>query len=237
MKRYRLLLLLIAVPTFALPAPAGLFFDRRPKVNPAQRVPVLIGQVKSEQDERKRTAAADELRQYDPRSFPEIIPVLIDVLQSDPAAGVRLQALHSLSSFRPVSQEVGEALERAQASDKSMRVRLQARTTLISYHWSGYHAAPKAVGQPLQQAPPTAIIGTPKLTEPPLAAEPAPATAPPVVTAPVPLTAPPAVAAPMPIAPPVTGEARPLPMGAPPAPVTPTTPPNPDQGPELVPPF
>jgi uncharacterized membrane protein len=228
MKRYRLLLFLIVVPTFALPAPAGLFFDRRPKPIPAQRVPVLIGQVKTEQDERKRTAAADELRQYDPRAFPEIIPVLIDVLQSDPGAGVRLQALHSLSSFRPVSQEVGEALERAQANDKSLRVRVQARTTLISYHWSGYHAAPRVSGQSLQ-APPTVIVGTPKLTEPPLAPDPAPAAAPAIVAAPMP--SPPIITAPMPIAPPVAGEARPLPVG--PA----TTPPTPDQGPELVPPF
>ena len=221
MNCYRMLLVLIVVPTFALPVPAGLF-DRRPKANPAQRVPLLVGQVKTEPDERKRQAAAEELRQYDPRAFPEIIPVLIDVLQNDVAAGVRLQALHSVSSFRPVSQEVGEALERAQASDKSLRVRLQARTTLISYHWSGYHSGPKVQAQ----APPVIVVG-PRVTEPPLAApEEVPAIAPTVAPSP---SAPPPL-----IAPPVTGEARPLPMGAPPAPVTP--PPN-DQGPDLAPPF
>jgi HEAT repeats len=223
MNRFRTLVILIAVPTFALPAPAGLF-DRRPKPIPAQRVPQLIAQVKTEPDERKRTAAADELHQYDPRSFPEIIPVLIDVLQSDPAAGVRLQALHSLSSFRPVSQEVGEALERAMASDKSMRVRLQARTTLVSYHWNGYHGARKTEGQP---APPQIITGAqPKLTEPPLAVDPAPSPAPSTGSAP------PVIAVP------VTDEARPLPMGNTAKPAAPTTPPPPpDQGPDLVPPF
>jgi hypothetical protein len=222
MNRVQTLVILIAVPTFALPAPAGLF-DRRPKPIPAQRVPVLVGQVKTDPDERKRTAAADELRQYDPQAFPEIIPVLIDVLQSDPAAGVRLQAIHSLSSFRPVSQEVGESLERAMASDKSMRVRLQARTTLVSYHWSGYHGARKIEGQ----APPAVVVGAqPKLTEPPLAMDPAP------------LPASSSGSAPPVIAVPVTDEARPLLMGNTAKTASPTTPvPPPDRGPDLVPPF
>jgi uncharacterized membrane protein len=232
MNKCRILLVLVVVPTFALPAVAGLF-DRRPRPIPAQRVPQLMAQVKTEQDERKRTAAADELRQYDPRAFPEMIPVLIDVLQTDPAAGVRLQAMHTLSSFRPVSQEVGEAFERTLANDKSLRVRLQARTTLISYHWSGYHGARKVEGQ----APPAIVVGGPrlvggpKLTEPPLAADPPPSAAPPVATAP-------GSPAPLPIAPPVTDEARPLPMRSLAPPATPSTPPPaPDQGPELVPPF
>jgi hypothetical protein len=217
MNRFHAILILIVVPALAVPARAGIF-DKRPKIDPAMRVPLLIGQVKSEQDERKRLAAAEELRQYDPRAFPEIVPVLIDVLQNDVAAGVRLQALHSLSGFRPVSREVGEALEHALASDKSFRVRLQARTTLVSYHWSGYHAARTS-----EIAPPVVIAG-PRMAEPPLAIQPAPL--PRVVT-----VEPPASTAPAPIAEPVTGLARPLPMGT-----AEPTPPTQEQGPDLAPP-
>jgi len=220
-----MLLILIVVPAFALPVRAGLF-DKRVKPDPALRVPLLIGQLRAEKDEHKRAAAAEELRQYDPKAFPEIIPVLIDVLENDVAAGVRLQALHSLSSFRPVSQEVGEALEHAQASDKSFRVRFQARTTLVSYHWSGYHAARKSA------APSPVIIVGPKLTEPPLALAPAIPAAP--LVAPVPRFT---SAPPQPIAAPVAGLASPLPMRNPQAPAAPSLPPTPDQGPDLLPPF
>jgi len=224
MNSYRALLILVVVPALALPASAGLF-DKRPKPDPAQRVPLLMGQVKTEKDEHKRVAAAEELRQYDPKAFPEIIPVLIDVLQNDVAAGVRLQALHSLGSFRPVSQVVGEALDNAAASDKSLRVRLQARSTLVSYHWSGYHAARKT-----EVAAPVIMVG-PKMTEPPLAVQPAAAAPPPRVTT---VLSPSPGLLPQPIAPPVARLAEPLPMRTP---EVPTPPPVPEQGPDLAPPF
>jgi hypothetical protein len=219
MNKFHALLILVVVPALAVPARAGIF-DKRPKPDPTLRVPLLIGQVKTEQDERKRAAAAEELRQYDPRAFAEIVPVLIDVLQNDVAASVRMQALHSLSSFRPVSRDVGEALEHAMASDKSFRIRLQARTTLVSYHWSGYHAARRS------EAAPPVVIASPRVSEPPLAIQPAPL--PRVVT-----VEPPASTAPPPIAAPVTDLARPLPMGVP---AVPPTSPTPEQGPDLAPP-
>jgi HEAT repeats len=224
----RYLVILVVVPAFALPAPAGLF-DRRPKPDPAKRVPELLGIVKTEKSDSKRSAAAEELRQYDPKAFPEIIPVLIDVSQNDASSSVRLDALHTLSKFRPVSPAVGEALENAVAHDKSLRVRLQARTTLISYHMSGYHGA-----QPTAM-PPQALPSL-KTTEPPLAATPAISVAPPVITVETP-SAP--LASPVQIAPMVSGTAQLMPAETPSA--TPGSPrPQPPaaamEGPDLAPP-
>jgi hypothetical protein len=206
MCRWRYLVILLVVPTFALPAPAGLF-SKRARPNPAQRVPELIGIVKTEQDDRKRAAAAEELRQFDAQAFPEAIPVLIDVLRSDPATGVRLEALHTLARFRPVSQPVGEALENAAANDKSWRVRFQARTTLVSYHWGGYRTAKKT------DAPAPPVLNGPTTTEPPLAVTPAPSTAPRVIAS-----------TPSPMPPRVTNTAQPLPMGTGEPPLLPTAP-------------
>jgi hypothetical protein len=226
----RSLVILVVIPVFALPAAAGLF-SRRPQANATQRVPELVATVRSDPDERKRTSAVEELRQYDAKAFPEIIPSLVDVLQNDAKAGVRLAALHSLAGFRPVSQQVGEALEKAVANDQSLRVRLQARTTLMTYHLSGYHAARKA------EAPVTAPTA-PKTSEPPLAVAPP---SPPVPRL-IPVAPPTTVSTPPPrMTPGVTGGAQPMPMGTPEPPliaappVVPGPTPAPAQGPDLRP--
>ena len=83
--------------------------------------------------------------------------VLIDVLRNDPKPGVRSEAAQSLSKLRPVSQPAGHALEQAMQNDASMRVRLQARSALLMYHWAGFHTTK------LQDAP---LLQT---KEPPLA--------------------------------------------------------------------
>src|SRR5258708_5817365 len=137
MSYHRILLALLASITLALPARAGILFGRHSKTNPAERVPQLIVSVKSETDEDKRAAAAKELRDYDPAAHPDLIPVLIDVLQHDEKPSVRAEAAQSLGKLRPISQEAGSALEQA-TKDSSIRVRLQARTSLMSYRIAGY---------------------------------------------------------------------------------------------------
>jgi hypothetical protein len=117
-------------------ARAGIF-SKHAKIDPAERVPTLIATLRGEQDERKRTAAAEELRQYDPSLFPEIIPTLADAAQRDPKSSVRLEAIQTLAKLRPVSQRAGLALEQA-THDESVRVRFQARTLLWQYHMAGY---------------------------------------------------------------------------------------------------
>jgi hypothetical protein len=181
MRWFHIYLVFLTVMVFALPAPAGIIFGKKNKPNPTQRVPELIVTVKTDKDESKRAAAAEELREYDPAGFKDIVPVLIDVLLNDPKASVRSEAADSLGKIRPVTQEAGWALEQALAKDSSMRVRLQARYALLSFYWHGYHGTkgkevqviPSKEGPPL--LPPGPVAGTKSLAPPAPAPTPAPA--------------------------------------------------------------
>ena len=137
--RYRWLLALLLVPLIAPPGWAGVLFGRKKdRPDPKARVPELVAALKADKDADKRAAAAEELREYDPAVFPEIVPALIAALNGDASSSVRIESAHSLSKLRPVTATVGEALEQAVAKDSSMRVRLQARNALLQYHWAGY---------------------------------------------------------------------------------------------------
>src|SRR5262249_40877996 len=160
MNRSRTLLVLLLLTATPALAPAGFIFGKKaPKPDPAVRVPELLGVVKADGDEDKRCAAAEELRQYDAEKFPDIIPVLVDVLEHDSKASVRAEAAQSLGKLRPVNQQAGAALEQAVAKDAAMRVRLQARSSLLLYYMAGYHSGKK------DEVPPVSPTGK----EPPLA--------------------------------------------------------------------
>lgn len=158
----RMVLILFLIPCLAAPASAGIIFGKKSKPNPKERVPELIAIVKTDGDENKRGSAAAELRHYDPAAFPELVPVLIDVLSNDKKPSVRAEAAQSLGKLRPIAQSAGLALEQAQAKDSSMTVRLQARSSLLSYRWAGYRSVKK--DEPL----------LPSTKEPPLAEAPEP---------------------------------------------------------------
>jgi hypothetical protein len=144
MNRSRTLLVLVLLAATPALASAGFFFGKKTaKPDPAVHVPELLGIVKADGDEDKRAAAAEELRQYETDKFPEIIPVLIDVLQHDSKASVRAEAAQSLGKLRPINQQAGAALEEAVAKDAAMRVRLQARSSLLLYYMAGYRAGKK----------------------------------------------------------------------------------------------
>jgi hypothetical protein len=238
---------------WAQPAQAGIFFGRNnKKPEPRERVPELVTVLKTDRDEDKRVHAAEELRQYDPVAFPIIIPALIDALQTDKRPSVRAEAAQSLGKLRPVSEQAGQALEKALAGDASMRVRLQARSSLLQYHWAGYRTR-KAGQSPSNKEPPLGNDRVPPLID---TISP-PATTPRLVPTPVPSVAPPATtpkpvlptpANPTPSSPPSPGGStgsRPAsgPDLGSPAPATkpatkPATqaPPEKNEGPELGPP-
>jgi hypothetical protein len=208
----RLFLALALLPTLAAPASAGVFFGKKgKKPNPADRVPELLVTVKTDGDENKRAHAAEELRQFDAASHPEVVPILIDVLLNDKKPAVRAEAAQSLGKLRPVSQEAGQALEQALAKDPSMRVRLQARSALLQYHWSGYRSASKKDAPPPpfeSKEPPLADGGPPPAPPPATPAGPPPGRLTPQpapVPVPVPALAPPPAPAP--------SGGRPLPVG------------------------
>jgi HEAT repeats len=240
----RFLLTAALLALLAGPAPAGILFKKHTKPDPAQRVPALMLIVKTDPDEHKRAAAATELRQYDTKAFGDIVPILADVLRSDTKASVRLEAAQSLSRIRPVSQEAGLALEQAASNDPALRVRMQARTSLMYYRLSGYHSPKKK-----ESAPPKTISGN--TAEPPLAVFPPPPPGNGRLT-PIPKPAgsgepPVEVSKPAPVRPiPDISVAQPLPAGPAKSPLVPTPapkletsppPPAQEQGPPLNPPF
>jgi hypothetical protein len=156
MFRSRILLVPLVIVLLAPAAPAGIF-SRKPKVNPSERVPELLLQLQTSQDEARRTAAAEELRQYEAKDFPKIIPALIEALNRDASPAVRAEAATSLGKLRPISQQAGHALEQAQNNDAVMRVRLAARQSLWQYHLVGYRGksadGPAEPATAMQQPP------------------------------------------------------------------------------------
>jgi len=235
------LILMMLVGGFLAEAAAAGIFSRKSKASP-QRIPELIGILKSDAKERNRANAADELGGHDPQSNPDIVPALLDALR-DASDDVRLQAVQALGKLRPVRPEVGQALEQTLNGDTSTKVRLQARTTLWQYQLAGYRAG-KSEGPsvnppaPLPKTPPVTTSQEPPLLETPMT---------PAATAPaqrMPQAAPASRLAPIPApqlkAAPVF--ARPLPSGTPKPPLVPTVPPvlrtpPSDEGPELNPPM
>ncbi len=150
---------LIVVLGVVGPAPAGLgIFSRKPKVNPAEQVPALIMQLKTDKDEDKRSAAAEELRNYDPKAYPEMMTVLADALLKDSGAGVRTEAASTIAKLRPINQQAGYALEQAAANDPSIRVRMAARQSLWQYNLLGYRSAKPPTETPAPQSAPVAGV-------------------------------------------------------------------------------
>ncbi len=169
MRNHRLfalwLLPLLLALAFVPPTFAGVLFGRKnKKPTPAERVPELLTQIKTDGDAGKRAAAAQELRQYDLQQFPTIVPGLVDVMLSDREPSVRAEAARSLGKLRPISEQAGLALEQTLAKDSSTRVRLQARSSLMQYHWSGYHSLRKDDLVPQTKEPPLADDRTPPTT-------------------------------------------------------------------------
>ncbi len=143
----------------------SLFFGKKPVKNPTERVPELIGILKTDGDEDKRADAVSELRQFDTAAFPMIVPILIEALANDKKPSVRAEAAISLSKIRPVSPFVGQALENSVSKDASMRVRIQARSSLLQYNLAGYRSAPKNIESAIQSGEPP-LLDTPTIIPP-----------------------------------------------------------------------
>ncbi len=227
--RYRILLVPLLIAALASPAGAGIIFGKKPKVVPEKRVPELLGIVKNDGDENKRFEAAEELRQYDAAQFPLMVPTLIEVLMTDKKASVRSEAAQSLAKLRPVSQQVGQALEYARDKDPSLRVRMQARSSLMSYHFAGFWGGEPGQLKPEGQTGPTTKeppLAAPAVAPPPLNPPPLPTTTPTPRPVPI-LSTPPAPVIGKPV-----GTLQPLPKG-PPTPVP--APVKEEKGPQLGP--
>lgn len=168
---------LIALSLSAQATDAGIFDRRKP--DPEKYVPELVKTLAESESWRERANAADELGSFDGNQFPMIVPALLRALQSDPDSSVRVQAAQALGNIRPISQQVGYALEQARANDDAMRVRIAARTSLWQYHLVGYRSGrSENAGRSETEEPPLAepngAMGRPRngssqTMEPPLA--------------------------------------------------------------------
>jgi len=170
----RILMSLLPIVLLATPALAGPLFKRPNKPDPAEHVPALIKTLQSDPDERKRESAAEELREYDLKSFPDIVPALVEALKNDPSSAVRLEVVSSISKMRPITQPAGYALEQAVADDTSFRVRTSAKSTLVEWVLvRGYvrqYRPPATSGSETEEPP----LAGPSAVKPPVGRQPAP---------------------------------------------------------------
>ena len=171
MKGYLYLILLVA-PAIALPAQGSIFSCKPNTARPAPEtvVPGLLHTVKTDPSEARRAAAIIELRDFDVRLFPDIIPVLVDVLQNDTKPSVRREAAITLGQF-PVTPLAGKALHEACSKDPSLKVRIHAWSAFKCYQFRGYHEQPTVPGPKMiaTDEPPmthTTVTYTPKTTPP-----------------------------------------------------------------------
>jgi HEAT repeats len=131
-------LTLAALIAFAISnsAEAGLF-RKPPRPDAATYVPKLAEILKASTDDHLRVQAANELRDYDAKAYPEVLPALIDALSGDTSESVRIEAAESIGKVRPVTAQAGYALEQASSKDKSILVRLAAKRALLHYRLLG----------------------------------------------------------------------------------------------------
>jgi len=109
-----------------------------------ERVGQLLTILRSDLSEENRTHAADELGKVDGSRYPEIIPLLIETLRTDPKPAVRAEVVDSLAKIRPLTKEAGKALEAAK-EDGSFKVRWHARSAAKVYHNAVYQDEKKVV--------------------------------------------------------------------------------------------
>lgn len=112
--------------------------------------------LKSDRDEKARTAAAVALRSADPRTDTEVLPTLMASLQQDPSAGVRAAVAETIGKLKPISAEAGATLEQAVVGDPSEPVRKAAQAALWQYHLNGYRSSAANAAVPQTAEPPLA---------------------------------------------------------------------------------
>lgn len=141
------------------PSHAGLF--RKSKPEPAKYVPMLIQVLKEDTEEQNRVRAAEELREYDPKNFPDILPALTEALTNDPSFKVRAESAESLGKINLVSPKSGYALEQSQKYDSAKSVREASRAALLQYRVRGYRSGKESETTSTQtQEPPLARPST-----------------------------------------------------------------------------
>lgn len=135
----------------------GIFRKKNPdKDEPQPKSKQIVETLKSDTDEKKRQAAAVQLRDEDPRTNADILPTLIASLQRDPSTAVRSEVAETIGKLKPVSQVAGAALEQTFVSDPSESVRKSSQKALWDYHLNGYRSTGANAAMPQTAEPPLA---------------------------------------------------------------------------------
>lgn len=135
----------------------GIFRKKNPdKEEPQPKSKQIVETLKSDPDEKKRQAAAVQLRDEDPRTNADILPTLIASLQRDPSTAVRSDIAETIGKLKPVSQVAGAALEQTLLSDPSESVRKSSQKALWDYHLNGYRSTGANAAMPQTAEPPLA---------------------------------------------------------------------------------
>lgn len=132
---------------------------KQPEAAPAMAAKPANGTLvtlKSDRDEKNRTAAAVALRSVDPRNDSDVLPTLMTSLQQDPSAGVRAAVAETIGKLKPISAEAGATLEQAVVGDPSEPVRKAAQAALWQYHLNGYRSTAANAAVPQTAEPPLA---------------------------------------------------------------------------------
>jgi HEAT repeats len=157
-RNVRLLFVQVSLLILVTPTQAGIF-RKSNRPDPAVQVPALLEVLKSSPDEKKRAAAASELRDYDAKAFPDLLPALVQALSTDPSSSVRSEAAETIGKVRPISPQAGFALEQAIANDKERAVRFAAQRALVKYRLLGYFGGGKGETATAQTSEPPFATG------------------------------------------------------------------------------
>jgi hypothetical protein len=148
------------------------FRKQAPALPPQERVAQLIAVAKGDPEENKRANAVVDLRDFDTKTFPQIIDVLADVAQTDPKASVRAEAVSNLVRIRPVSSTAGQAIEHVATKDEHWRNRMNAQAALVRYRLAGYSSSTpttpataknQTAEPPVGQQPPGGVATNPNI--------------------------------------------------------------------------
>ena len=137
------LALLVAAPTALRADDKGRFNLSRlnpfkKKEEPVVKSKLFAEVLRTDPDEKKRKAAAEDLRETDAKQINDVLPILVASLKQDPSAAVRATVAETLGVIKPMTPAIGVALEAAGQNDPSEAVRKAAQSAVWTYQASGY---------------------------------------------------------------------------------------------------
>jgi HEAT repeats len=124
--------------------------NRFKKEEPVNKAKAAAEILRTDPDEKKRVAAAEDIADADAKLVGEAMPTLIASLKQDPSATVRTTVATSIGKIKAITPAAGVVLESAAANDPSEAVRKASQTSLNAYLQNGYRPTTATVSQTLE---------------------------------------------------------------------------------------